>query len=452
MKSLLALFTFVLLSFASRSAAQTSSPSSRPFHAVAPTPPMGWNSWDCFGTSVTEKEVRANADYMADKLLRFGYQYVVVDIQWYEPQAKGHDYRKDAKLVMDEFGRLLPAENRFPSAAGGKGFKPLADYVHGRGLKFGIHMLRGIPRQAVAQNTPIQGSSARAADISDKTSTCKWNPDMYGVDMSKPGAQAYYDSIFKLAAEWGVDFVKVDDLSRPYHEPEIEAIRKAIDTCGRPMVLSTSPGETPLDRADHIAAHANMWRISDDFWDDWKALLEQFERCRKWAPHTGPGHFPDADMLPVGAVRVRSNGWTRLTRDEQYTLMSLWAICRSPLIIGGDLPRNDELTLALLTNDEVIAVNQHSAGGKQLFRREGQVAWIADVPGAQDKYLAVFNIADRPKESSDAGATISIDLREIGLANCRVRDLWQHKDLDAATDRFEPVVPWHGAVLVRLSK
>ncbi|MGD0542102.1 MAG: Melibiase subfamily, partial [Tepidisphaeraceae bacterium] len=200
----------------------------------APTPPMGWNSWDCFGTTVTEQQTKANADYMAQHLSKHGWQYIVVDIQWYEPDAKGWEYRPDAKLNMDEYGRLIPALNRFPSAASGKGFKPLADYVHGKGLKFGVHILRGIPRQAVAANTPILASTARAADIADKSSTCPWNPDMYGIDVTRPGGQEYYNSIFSQFADWGVDFVKIDDLSNPYHEPEIEAIRRAIDKSGRP--------------------------------------------------------------------------------------------------------------------------------------------------------------------------------------------------------------------------
>ena len=227
---------FLLMLAVTQSAFAAIQPATRPFHAFAPTPPMGWNSWDCFGTSVTEAEVKANADYMAEKLKRVGYRYVVVDIQWYEPEAHGHDYRKDAKLAMDEFGRLLPAENRFPSAAGEKGFKPLADYVHEKGLWFVIHLLRGIPRQAVERNTPVQGTNVRARDIADKNSTCAWNPDMYGVDMSKPGAQDYYDSILRLYADWGVDFIKADDIARPFHGPEIAALHKAILKTGRPIV------------------------------------------------------------------------------------------------------------------------------------------------------------------------------------------------------------------------
>lgn len=382
------------------------------FAEWAASPPMGWNSWDCFATTVTEAQVKAQADTMARSLSRFGWKYIVVDIQWYEPAPTGFHYRSDAPLEMDAWGRLQPAPNRFPSSEGGKGFKALADDIHAKGLKFGIHIMRGIPRQAVALNTPIRGATARAADIADTGSTCPWNDDMFGVDMSRPGAQEYYDSLFAMFAAWGVDFVKVDDLSRPYHRPEIEAIRKAIDRAGRPMILSTSPGETPLSSGDHVARHANMWRISDDFWDDWPALLAQFKRLHDWTPHRGPGRFPDADMLPLGAIRcVPGYGgpaWTRFTRDEQRTMMSLWAISRSPLMMGGDLTKNDAFTLSLLTNAEVIAVNQHSAGNRQLFQRDGQIAWIADAPGGRDRYLAVFNTRDEEAMNVEAAAFRSV--------------------------------------------
>lgn len=376
--------------------ALTTSPADAPsFWPWAETPPMGWNSWDCFGTGVTEEQTRQNADYLADHLLAFGWEYVVVDIQWYETGSKGFDYTRTPRPHLDAHGRLLPAEAKFPSAAGGRGFKPLADYVHSRGLKFGVHLMRGIPKRAVDENLPILGTSFRAADIANTQSTCPWNPDMYGVDMSKPGAQAYYDSVFALLAEWGVDFVKVDDLTRPYHQAEVIAIRNAIDKSGRRMVFSTSPGETPLSAAGHVERHANMWRVSDDFWDDWRALKAQFKRLHDWTGARGPGHFPDADMLPLGNVRAMTpNGWTHFTRDEQRTLMTLWAIARSPLMMGGHLPKNDEFTLSLLTNRDVIGVNQRSSNNRQVRRDTDEVVWCADVPGSADKYVALFNISD----------------------------------------------------------
>jgi hypothetical protein len=416
----------------------------------APVPPMGWNSWDSFATTITEDQAKAETDYMAANLLSHGWQYMVVDIQWYEPHATGFDYRKGAQLTMDPYGRLLPAPNKFPSAADGKGFKVLADYIHSKGLKFGIHMMRGIPRQAVAQNTPILGTSFHAADIADVNSTCPWNTDMYGVDMTKPGSQEYYDSEFQQFADWGVDFVKIDDLSRPYHGPEIEAIRKAIDHTGRPMVFSTSPGETPLTQAANISQNANMWRISDDFWDSWKSLMHQVTLTAEWAQWTGNGHYPDADMLPMGMLR-QGKSMTHFTHDEQYTLMTLWCIFRSPLMFDGDLTKMDDFTLSMITNDEVLAVDQHSSGNHQLFNAKGQMAWVADVPNSPDKYVGLFNLNGKQK-SPDPGAPVPLDLGKIGFTStCKIRDLWTHTDLGPQQGTFSPTIAWHGAGLYRIS-
>ena len=208
--------------------------------------------------------------------------------------------------------------------------------------------------------------------------------------MSKPGAQAYYDSLMELVASWEVDFVKIDDLSRPYHLKEIEAIRTAINKTGRQIILSTSPGETPVGQGPHVRNHANQWRISDDFWDNWTALYEQFQRLHAWTPYRGPGHFPDADMLPLGKLQGGNNTSsgrnTNFTASEQNTMMTLWAIARSPLIHGGDMTQMDPNTLALLTNDEVIAVNQQSTHNRQLFRNGDLIAWAADAVGSAARF------------------------------------------------------------------
>jgi hypothetical protein len=186
------------------------------FAAWAPTPPMGWNSWDCCGPTVTEPEVKANADYMAKHLKRHGWEYIVVDIRWQVANEKAHGYQKNPVYSHDPYGRFTPALNRFPSAEGGKGFKPLADYVHSKGLKFGIHIMRGVPALACKANMPIEGSTHQAGEIGVATDTCPWlKGQMWGVDMTKPGGQDYYDSILRLYASWGVDFIKVDDCSRP---------------------------------------------------------------------------------------------------------------------------------------------------------------------------------------------------------------------------------------------
>ncbi len=417
------------------------------FHSWAPSPPMGWNSWDCFGTTVTEKQTKEQTDFMAEKLKKFGWQYIVVDIQWYEPKAKGHDYRKDAVLTMDEFGRLTPAPEKFPSAADGVGFKALADYVHGKGLKFGIHMMRGIPRQAVAKNTPIKGTDLHAKDVANVKSVCQWNPDMYGVDATKPGGQEYYNSIFDMLAGWGVDFVKVDDISRPYdavQKAEIEAIRKAIDRTGRPIVLSLSPGDAPLKEGAHVCENANMWRISDDFWDKWPALHSQFKRLNDWTPYRKPGAYPDADMLPLGEIGLGRK--TNFTRDEQVTMMTLWCIARSPLIHGGDMTKTDDFTLSLLTNEEILGVNQNSSNNRQLSDKDGIIAWTADVPGSKDKYLAVFNTTKKETEAA-------VDLSTLGMSGTiKVRDLWKKADMSPIEGSLKAKIPSHGAVLYRLAQ
>ncbi len=417
-----------------------------PFHDWAATPPMGWNSWDCFGTTVSEAQTRAHADYMAQQLKAHGWQYIVVDIQWYEPNAKGHDYRPGAELVMDGFGRLLPDPVRFPSAKDGGGFKVLADYVHTLGLKFGIHLMRGIPRQAVEQNTPVFGTDLRARDIANTNSVCTWNPDMYGVDMRKPGAQAYYNSVFNQIAEWGVDFIKVDDISRPYHdnESEIEAIRTAIDQTGRPIVLSLSPGATALTAGEHVTRHANMWRISDDFWDDWTELRKQFDRLRDWTPYRGKGFYPDADMLPLGTIAFGRP--TNFSKDEQFTLMSLWAIAQSPLMFGGDLTQMDDFTLSLLTNDQVLAVNQTGIQGRECLRNGSQIAWLADIPDSPDKYLALFNAGETPLE-------FPLALSEIGLKGpVLIHDLWTQSNLGVYERTFSKQLKPHASSLYRVGQ
>ena len=183
---------------------------------IARTPPMGWNSWDCWGAAVTEETVRENARIMAEKLKKYGWEYIVVDIEWYQPTATTHEYIPFAPLSMDEYGRLVPAVSKFPSAASGQGFRPLADYIHSLGLKFGIHIMRGLPRQAATAHLPIFGGKGQCDTAADPNSICAWNPDMYGLKCDTPDAKAYYDSIFRLYAEWGVDYVKCDDIAREY--------------------------------------------------------------------------------------------------------------------------------------------------------------------------------------------------------------------------------------------
>jgi len=419
---------------------------------VAATPPMGWNSWDCYGTTVTETQVKANTEYMAKHLKQHGWQYVVVDIQWSEPNAQAHGYRPGAQLAMDEYGRLIPAVNRFPSSAHGRGFRPLADYIHGLGLRFGIHIMRGIPRQAVNANLPIFGGVpdiARAGDIADRASICPWNSDMYGVDLSRPGAQDYYDSILKLYAEWGVDYIKADDIARPAHREEIAALHRAIRKTGRPIVLSLSPGPAMIKDVAFLQDNANLWRISDDFWDDWKALRLNFILMSIWSGVGRPGAWPDADMLPLGRIGIRAergdDRMTRFTRDEQRTLMSLWSIGQAPLMFGGDLPSNDDFTLSLISNDEVLAVDQHGSLGGAFAEGGDTVVWTADGVGADQKYAAVFNVGEAgPIDVRVEWAALKLPER------CVLRDLWERKDIGTIAGGYTFRVKPHGSGLYRI--
>lgn len=398
-------------------------------------PPMGWNSWDCYGAGVTEDEILGNAEFMRDRLKQYGYQYVVCDIQWYEPAAKGNVYNNFADLCMDEYSRLIPAVNRFPSSANGAGFKPIADKIHSMGLKFGIHIMRGIPRQAVHRNTRIYGTTARARDIASQFSLCPWNTDMYGVDTEKRGAEEYYDSLFKLYASWGVDFVKVDDIANTEFSPqnpysakkEIEMIRAAIDRSGRDMVLSLSPGPAPLNKAEHLSENANMWRISGDFWDRWDKLLNMFSLCEKWYPYVKAGSFPDCDILPLGKLCIdgsymgdmgRDSGFTK---EEQKTMMTLWAVFRSPLFFGGELRLTDNYTLSLVTNPEVINVNQNSEKPLFVYNKGGIAVWQTKIENCTA--VAVFNLSDEEKH-------YKLSFSDLGVENVRaVRDLWARKDI-----------------------
>lgn len=391
---------------------------------LAGTPPMGWNSWDCYGAAVTEARVRANAEYMAEHLRPFGWEYVVVDIQWYQPTAMTHEYEPFSEECMDGYGRFLPAENRFPSAAGGAGFKPLAEYIHALGLKFGIHIMRGLPRMAAHRRLPIKDSAYRCDQVADPNSICAWNPDMYGLKCDHPGAKAYYDSLFRLYAEWGVDFIKCDDIAReyPHCAREIELICEACRNCGRDMVLSLSPGPAPLDRAEHLKQNANMWRITDDFWDSWPLLLGMFERAEKWCVHAGPGHWPDADMLPVGALRQcydshPAGKWTKFTQAEQRTMLTLWCMLRSPLMIGGDLPKNDDFTLSLLTNEAVLAIERESWCAHPLFNTEEACAWIAPRKDGKGCYVAAFNLSDKARR-------VAVDSALVECGFSTATELW----------------------------
>ncbi|MCQ2591454.1 MAG: glycoside hydrolase family 27 protein [Treponema sp.] len=414
---------------------------------VAPVPPMGWNSYDYYNTLVNEEQVRANADYMAKNLKQHGWEYVVIDIQWSDSAAGTRNkdniqYIPFSRFNVDEYSRQIPAPNRFPSSKDGAGFKPLADYIHSLGLKFGIHIMRGIPRFAAHEHMPIKthdGTKVTADQIACAYSTCAWNPDMYGVDFRSPYAQDYYDSIFELYASWGVDFVKVDDICRhvkePIYEKEVEMMATAIKNSGRGIVLSLSPGPAVIEKAHHYKTYANMWRITDDFWDDWKLLKAMFERCEVWQTHSGNGNWPDCDMLPMGklgygwaAADAEYKGWDcKFTPEETRTMITLWSVFRAPLMIGTDLPQLSDFNLSLLTNDEIIAMNKcpNQAFQSSKSCNENLVIWANECDDDLSYYECYFNLSEEEQ-------TVKINLT-LGKDD-NIRDLWEHKDLGGKTE------------------
>ena len=396
------------------------------------TAPMGWNSWDCYGASVTEETVKKNADFMAKYLKEYGWEYIVVDIQWYEPTATTHEYHPFTELCMDEYSRLIPAPNRFPSSAGGKGFAPLAEYVHSLGLKFGIHIMRGIPRQAVHQNGKIKGTERTAREVAKTASICHWNTDMYGLDPEKEGARAYYDSLFELYASWGVDFVKCDDIARelPHEEAELIMLSDALKSCGRDMVLSLSPGPALPEKAELYKQTANMWRITDDFWDQWELLYDMFSRAERWCTHTGAGNYPDADMLPIGPLRqdYDEKDWTKFTENEQITMMTLWCIFRSPLMIGGEMTGFDDFTMSLITNRDILTMHRDARHSHQVFRKEidgvEHILWTA-VSARGGQYVTVFNAGEKESE-------IKIPLVDLDIYDqISGKELWSGQEVQA---------------------
>lgn len=431
--------------------------------AVSQTPPMSWNSYDCFSFSVTEAEVKANADTMAKKYKQFGWQYINIDWCWSLPGMGSDPSQKFSggaptaatKLHMDAYGRLMPDTVRHPSSINDSGFKPLANYLHSKGLKFGIHLMRGIPKQAVWAGTPILGTSYVARDAADTTTNCTWLNHMFGLNMNSPAAQAYLNSIFKLYASWGVDFVKVDDMMNSNVSPrtafrsQIQGYRKAIDSCGREMVFGTSPGATPLSFADTIGLYTNQWRMADDLWDTWSSLTLMVDFAAQWYPFIEAGHFPDADMIPIGRLSIRgpvgSPRYSNLTRDQKYFMLTLWSICRSPLSWGGNMVQNTASEDSLMANAEVIAVDQHSSNNR-MYQAGRYPIWGADSASADSsvKYLAVFN-------RTASASNVKVNLNEMGIKTCSIKNIWTKDSIGMYSDTmFKPSIPAYGSRFYKL--
>ena len=425
------------------------------------TPPMGWNSFDYYDAAVTEADVKKNADYMAEHLLQYGYEYIVVDIAWYANHSgedrEHYEYIPFDTVEMDEYSRLLPDPRRFPSSKGGAGFKPLSDYVHGKGLKFGIHIMRGISRFAAQNHLKIKGSEKTADTIANPFSICLWNSDMYGVRDTEDG-QKYYDSLLELYASWGVDYIKCDDIcdsriarqgeASTWHE--IRMLHEAIMKCGRPIVLSLSPGAALIDEAWTYAKYANMWRMTDDFWDNYELLKPMFWRCELWQDHVKKGCFPDCDMLPLGIIgknfgpgKLRKSGFSF---EERKMMMTLWCMFRAPLMIGSELTLLDAENLSLLTNGELLKCLKETAKGSQIYRNEDSAAWVNKDALSGEIRIALFNLSD--EERVLLVSTSEMD--EALSGNERLSELWDHSENGFTDGALQAAVPAHGVKVYKV--
>jgi alpha-galactosidase len=439
-----------------------------PAQNPAPVPPLGWNSWDAYGLTIDEAGYRANATVLAG-LRQFGWEYAVIDEGWYMNDPLGRDVPAK-KYVWDANGILIPSVNRFPSSANGAGFKPLADWVHAKGLKFGVHIVRGIPRQVVQDNLPIAGSAFHAVDAADTAQTCPWDEGNYGIKDNAAG-QAYYDSMLRKYASWGLDFIKVDCiLDHPYRPTEIVQIAKAIRKTGRPIVLSLSPGPTAIEHAAEVGQLAQMWRISDDHWDVWSAehkpgagefpfgTRDAFDRLAKWEVYATAGNWPDEDMLPFGWLGPHP-GWgearqSRLTPEEEKTEYTLWCVARSPLLLGANLTKLDAYTRSLITNQTLLLIDQDSSFSRPVEASslpagfENSRVWRATIntPGARGyaEYFAFFNLDSKP-------VTLRATWKQLGIDNAKhaEQDAWT-MDTGKASKEVTVSLPAHGSTVIEV--
>ncbi len=445
---------------------------------VAATPPMGWNSWDSYGLTITEAQFRANVKVQTETLKALGWRYAVIDEGWFFQNPESRPHPEQLRFQIDGFGRYVPVPQRFPSSLPAaqaetlrvdgqttldtlnRGFIELGRWVHSQGLQFGIHIVRGIPRESVRINTPVEGSAFHAQEVADISDACPWDPTNWGVRDDAAG-QAWYDSLLRQYAAWGVDLLKVDCISdHPYKGSEIRQIRRAIDRSGRPMVLSLSPGPTNLSHAAEVGELAQMWRISEDIWDVWEgkdgfpqSVKSQFARLAAWAPFAKPGHWPDADMLPLGELAPKPDvgpgaRHTRLTPDEQQTQMTLWSIARSPLILGANLTMLQPETLRLLTNRDLIRIDQTATASREVLHEGDLVVWTADLPGGEHA-LALFNLGD-------SEMSVSRGLESLGLKGARkggrMRDVWSGTEQRAPPSTLTRHLPAHGSALYLLKQ
>ncbi|MGG3468421.1 glycoside hydrolase family 27 protein [Neobacillus pocheonensis] len=401
------------------------------YNKLAQRPFMGWSSWSSIRKQPTEEKMKAAADIMAAKFKSHGYQYVNLDDY----------YQLDWTTKVDKYGRWVVDPKKFPH-----GMKALGDYIHKKGLKFGLYVTLGIPKGAIDQNTPIEGTTYHAKDIVDlsKGQKVSFNFDnMYTIDFSKPGAQEYIDSWAKLFASYGIDYLKIDGV-RNQDIADIEAWAKALKKTGRPIHVELSNN---LD-----IKHISSWRLLSNGWrtdhdveaygtlthTNWKKVSRRFDDVAEWQFHAGPGGWNDLDSL-----NVANGSKDGLTEEEKRSYVSLWAIAASHFVIGSDLTKLDTYGISLLTNDEIIGANQSGIPGKRLFKTANTQVFYQKLPDGSYN-IGLFNTGVSPQDVSVKWADLDIE------GTAEVHDMWSHQDLGSMDSGFTTQLSSHDSRMIHV--
>jgi alpha-galactosidase len=402
---------------------------------LAQTPFMGWSTWSFDGSNPTEANIEAQANVEASKLARYGYNYVLLDDHYY----------LNPGTTVDQYGRWVANPTQFPH-----GIAAVANYVHKLGLKFGIYLTPGIPLAAVNQNTPIQGTSYHARNIAFKNryenNYGGFGEVMEYINYSAPGSQAFVNSWADEFASWGVDFLKMDAVTNA-NILDVRAWSIALRQSGRPIIFDLSNTLDPTS-IDLWRQYANAWRIDGDVQCyatclstqlvDWTYVSTRFNDAPTWAPLARPGGWNDLDSL-----NVADGALDGITNDERQTYMTLWAIEAAPLYAGDDLIHMDSYGLSLLTNTEVIALDQQGKAAVPVSQSSGHQVWY--VKNNDGSYtVALFNL-------DDTSATITVNWRSLGFSGtATVRDLWSHTNLGLFSTNFSATLKTHASRLLKV--
>ncbi len=387
-------------------------------NGVGATPALGWSSWSYVRKAPTAATIDAQADAMKSSgLAAAGYQYVNIDDFYYQcPGSQGP--------AVDQYGRWATDTSKFPASGSTDGIAVVAAHVHADGLKFGIYVTPGISKQAVAQNTPIQGTAYHADDIATTASEKNYNcGGMVGIDYGKPGAQAFIDSWADEFASWGVDYVKIDGVGTS-DVGDVQAWSTALQQSGRPIHLELS-NSLAIGSASTWAQYSNGWRTGGDVecycgsngssfpLTDWGNVQQRFDTVAAWQPYGGPGAFNDYDSIEVG--NGSNDG---LTAPERQSQLSLWSMAASPLILGTDLTDLDSTDLGYLKNKAVLAVDQDAVDASRIVDNGNQQVF-SKTESDGSVIIGLFNY------SGSASQTVSVNLAAAGITGSpTATDLW----------------------------